>query len=486
AHRQCGRVQDMANSNARVLDCVPSQNGSDCTLTREQPDGLENEKTSLDNIHNHANHSCISIMDSFSSHHLSSEVLLASILHPSTLDRRAIARWAQEHLRLGIACHKSDGELIEITSSLLPNVIWENIMKEGTPTSFEKLCTSIAKMPTNDLQSGYISDAAELGLLSQLKAGLEEMLQKVENFEPSSPNPSNVSQISPSLTSPTVGNESGLLLGGDSDRSRTVAAGSSVAAASPVSPNEDPFIPGPEEYSMVVVTDNHSGLGKPRFHMGEPISVKWCAPSSHSKKDWLGLYPIGANRSSSVTDVNSLERWIPIHDEDWLGDIPLSGSPKQRRFNNDGEVVFKGDRLPWQTGLYEIRYHHDGEFTVLASVGPIEIYVQKPTTMDDTSIHAVLVKNLWLCLDGDSSLLPPSSPHYTTVRNHNGTVLPTTFRCNQAQQAKRICASIKEIFDLEYTPEKILSVANIPALVKEILSSIKTATPSARPQNILC
>ncbi|KAG8928123.1 hypothetical protein FRC02_007359, partial [Tulasnella sp. 418] len=226
AHRQCGRVQDMANSNARVLDCVPSRNGSECTLTREQSDGPENDKTSLDNIHNHANHSCTSIMDSFSSHHLSSEVLLASILHPSTLDRRAIARWAQEHLRLGIACHKSDGELINITSSLLPNVIWENIIKEETPTSFEKLCTSIAKMPTNDLQSGYISDVAELGSLSQLKAGLEEMLQKVESFEPSSPNPSNVSQISPSLTSPTVGNESGLLLGGDSDRSRTVAAGS--------------------------------------------------------------------------------------------------------------------------------------------------------------------------------------------------------------------------------------------------------------------
>ena len=39
-----------------------------------------------------------------------------------------------------------------------------------------------------------------------------------------------------------------------------------------------------------------------------------------------------------------------------------------------GMAVFKGDSLPWTVGRYEILYHHDKRYNVLALEGPIEIY----------------------------------------------------------------------------------------------------------------
>ncbi len=32
--------------------------------------------------------------------------------------------------------------------------------------------------------------------------------------------------------------------------------------------------------------------GARRFHLGEPITVKWQAPQKHSRKDWIGLYRV--------------------------------------------------------------------------------------------------------------------------------------------------------------------------------------------------
>ena len=48
--------------------------------------------------------------------------------------------------------------------------------------------------------------------------------------------------------------------------------------------------------------------------------------------------------------------WVPVHDDEWDGDIPL-GPHKLRASEEgveEGQVVFKGDRLPWQAGKYEV------------------------------------------------------------------------------------------------------------------------------------
>jgi phosphatidylethanolamine N-methyltransferase len=121
-----------------------------------------------------------------------------------------------------------------------------------------------------------------------------------------------------------------------------------------------------------------------RFHLGEQIEVKWRVPRNHSRKDWIGLYRVGANKSSLVTRTTSLGMWVPVHGEEWDGDIPIgensqTSTPAGREGlgasdEECGIAVFKGDSLPWTVGRYEMRYHHDEKYNVLALEGPIEIY----------------------------------------------------------------------------------------------------------------
>ena len=122
-----------------------------------------------------------------------------------------------------------------------------------------------------------------------------------------------------------------------------------------------------------------SADGALRFHLGEPIRVKWRAPTHHSRKDWIGIYRVGANQSNLVTKTSSLGMWMPVHDGEYDGDIPIElQKPKRPQGASpdfeEGEVVFTGSVLPWRTGKYEMRYHHDGKYNVMSLDGPFEIF----------------------------------------------------------------------------------------------------------------
>lgn len=49
--------------------------------------------------------------------------------------------------------------------------------------------------------------------------------------------------------------------------------------------------------------------------------------------------------------------WVPIHDEEWDGDIPvgIERTPPPQIDAENGTVVFKGNTLPWLVGKYEVR-----------------------------------------------------------------------------------------------------------------------------------
>jgi hypothetical protein len=66
---------------------------------------------------------------------------------------------------------------------------------------------------------------------------------------------------------------------------------------------------------------------------------------------------VEANKSKSVTKISSLGMWVPIHDEEWDGDIPLgfARSPSPQIDSENGTAVFKGNTLPWLVGKYEVR-----------------------------------------------------------------------------------------------------------------------------------
>ncbi|KAJ7607468.1 phosphatidylethanolamine N-methyltransferase [Roridomyces roridus] len=245
------------------------------------------------------------------------------------------------------------------------------------------------------------------------------------------------------------------------------------------------------KYKLEAVPSSDGSL---RFYLGEPIQLKWEAPHTHSRKDWVGIYRVGANKSTLVTRTSSLGMWVPVHDEEWDGDVPL-GLP--RPFDGEGEedesesgtITFKGNTLPWIAGRYEVRYHHDGKYNVMGLVAPIEIYVETPAELTFTSVRENLMRVVPLCLDSDPSLTPlsckvPSTPRpgdaatagATTDDEHSTSATedhrdPDDFTFWSEKQAKRICGAIKQTFDVEYAPEVVVADANLSALARRILIS---------------
>jgi len=230
-----------------------------------------------------------------------------------------------------------------------------------------------------------------------------------------------------------------------------------------------------DQYQMSVVP-NELG-GRDRFHVGEVIRVRWKAPPNHSRKDWVGIYRVGANKDKSVTKVATMGLWVPVHGDEWDGDTPLEFGTSTVD-SQSGEVVFRGGALPWKTGMYEIRYHHDGKYNVMATTEPIEVYVGVPQMLDFVSVRNCLKRIVPLCLDSDPSLIPASCQQGEDGAAVEGDARdPDDFRFWTERQAKRISMVIEQIFDVEYVPAVIISDANLTALANRIVVSKVDSEP---------
>ncbi|VVT46258.1 uncharacterized protein SAPINGB_P001124 [Magnusiomyces paraingens] len=105
------------------------------------------------------------------------------------------------------------------------------------------------------------------------------------------------------------------------------------------------------------------------FEYGTEITVKWTADPKHSNRDWIGLYKLTDNYSEEVTKISSQGRWSAIDSTAYENHIDTVKSNNE----TSGEVVFKGDILPWTTGVYQFRYHHDGKHNCLAISRPFTV-----------------------------------------------------------------------------------------------------------------
>jgi len=217
-----------------------------------------------------------------------------------------------------------------------------------------------------------------------------------------------------------------------------------------------------------------------RFHLGEPIHVQWEAPQRHSRRDWIGIYRVGANKSTLITKVSSFGLWVPVHDEEWDGDVPVGNARVTPRSTEaqTGTVAFQGSTLPWTVGRYEVRYHHDGKHNVLGIDGPLEVYVNKPTSLDFTSVRECLTDIIPLCLDNDPRLIPMScggtcDASVDVDKDHASDDArdPDDFSFWSERQAKRICTAVKQAFNVEYAPEVIVADANLTRLAHRIMVS---------------
>lgn len=209
------------------------------------------------------------------------------------------------------------------------------------------------------------------------------------------------------------------------------------------------------------------------FEYGAPIRVKWTAPATHSKKDWVGLYMVTDNRSREVTEVPTLGRWVPTRPGEydtttdqgivsWDQPVP-SSSPEADIVQ--GEMVFEGDKLWWTQGVFEFRYHHGGGHNVMSISEPFEVRLAK---VDDENaevagpeeVESALLPIVRNCLDRDPDIAP------STVEERFGAHVE-----RDSKYAKRVVYAIQHMFGVEFAPAVVTADGNVRKLAWRICSA---------------
>lgn len=109
------------------------------------------------------------------------------------------------------------------------------------------------------------------------------------------------------------------------------------------------------DYKLVIKNLNTTENNLSTAFIGEPIEVEWKAPENHSPKDWIGLYKtVQTTYSRYKTLISSSDRWTQVT-------------------SDSGSYVFEGEKLFWEEGIYEFRYHLDGKHDVAYISEPFEL-----------------------------------------------------------------------------------------------------------------
>lgn len=119
----------------------------------------------------------------------------------------------------------------------------------------------------------------------------------------------------------------------------------------------------------------------PFAYVGETLVLHFEAPSGHSAKDWVGLYKITHTSSSRYrTLISSNSRW------DWTGDATV------------GTITFSKNKLYWEDGVYEFRYHLDGKHDVTLILAPFELRYREIGVPVEQSGAEALAQQLKECI----------------------------------------------------------------------------------------
>lgn len=218
---------------------------------------------------------------------------------------------------------------------------------------------------------------------------------------------------------------------------------------------------------------------------GAPIKVKWTAPANHSKKDWIGLYMVADNRSREVTEVSSLGRWVPTTRGQWdspsadkgvlISDEPVSNDASSDHALVHGEVIFEGDKLWWTRGVFEIRYHHDGNHNVMAISQPFEIQMgrfdEEDVEVDTQGTYQKAVQEALLpivqnCFDRDPDIAP------TTPDESFGSHVE-----RDGKYAKRVVYAIQQMFGIEFAPAVVPADGTVRNLAWRICNAKQVLAP---------
>jgi phosphatidylethanolamine N-methyltransferase len=223
------------------------------------------------------------------------------------------------------------------------------------------------------------------------------------------------------------------------------------------------------------------------FEYGAPIKVKWNAPANHSRKDWIGLYMVTDNRSREVTEVASSGRWTPtcrgVYDTSDDSGILSYDEPARKLKPSEvdlvkGEMVFEGDKLWWTQGMFEFRYHHDGNHNVMSISEPFEVRIGKydesdleidSTGMYEKAVETALLPIVQNCLDRDPNTAP------NTVDEPFGSLVE-----RDGKYARRVVYAIHHMFGVEFAPGVVPADGNVRKLAWRICNAKQVLVSVAR------
>ena len=284
------------------------------------------------------------------------------------------------------------------------------------------------------------------------------------------------------------------------------AAGPKIAASVQNFRSSDPFHRIPfsrvetdmdgfdlNEYSLEIL--GYSSAGKSlSVPYGAPLKLRWTAPLHHSKKDWVGLYKVSHNPEPKVTAIGSQGRWIPTIPNHY--DSPLFDAGCIRsdvscereeagkiKYYFSGEMEFSGDKLWWESGTYQFRYHHNGMYNVMATSKVFEITIDKfdeeNVEMDANGLFLGAVQEALLpvvqnCFDRDPNIAP------NTVDETFGSLVD-----RKGKYSRRLVYAVLHKFGVEFDSEVVKMDGTVRNLAwrictaKKVLVSTKKSTKMA-------
>lgn len=220
----------------------------------------------------------------------------------------------------------------------------------------------------------------------------------------------------------------------------------------------------PALYSLKISSEGAQPNGESlEIEYGTPIQVEWTADPGHSVKDWIGLYKLTDNTSSSVTKVPSKGCWSAVDERGF--DNHTEGIVSNS--TSHGTVEFTADALVWTPGVYQFRYHHDGKHNVLALSHPFTIVATPLTNITSLTAPASLA----------GQLLPIVQRIFTT----SGYIPPISINENwdleeNPELSKRIATAVKEICGVDLAVEVLQgdkSVGQLAVRLTEVRNALE-------------
>ncbi|KAJ3154184.1 phosphatidylethanolamine N-methyltransferase [Geranomyces michiganensis] len=265
------------------------------------------------------------------------------------------------------------------------------------------------------------------------------------------------------------------------------------------------------------------------FRLGEPIEIEFTAATDTlTARDWIGLYPITANPNPALTTTKSDGRWMFItgsSKDEWdadseavgtalikdtqngdaktttttanskcIGRVPVTLSTIEKRGVRHavatGRLRFPRDRLPWAVGVYEARYHYQGNHDVIAISRAFQIVADEYEWQDGSvalgnedesvAVARVLRPIVETCVDVDlaagESELALGDTILDRVKVDNCPDVGA-YAKYQETVARRITYAIKQTFGIEFSWKVISLDGTTAQLAKRICSARAALLP---------